>query len=116
MKLVKGLIVAATLIFLALISSCQALVIHDQHTRQDLLALVGRELPVGAPLSDVSAFLQSHTARFDLDDRFHYVYAGVLPQSRLDKNLFDRQVRIELHFDKDHRFTTAEVDVDYTFL
>src|SRR5882762_2664053 len=57
-----------------------------------------------------------HAARSDLDDRFKHVYAGILPQSRLDKNLFDRKVGIELYFDEDHRFKTAEVNVYYTFL
>jgi hypothetical protein len=116
MKVIKGLIVAAILIFLGFVGSCQALAMHDRNTRQDLLALVAKELPAGASLSDMRAFLQRHSARFDLDDRFKHVYAGMLPQSRLDKNLFDRKGGIELYFDKDHRFTTAEVNVYYTFL
>jgi len=116
MKLIKALIIAVILIFLGLMGSCQALAMHDRNTRQDVLALVARELPAGASLDDMRAFLQRHAARFDLDDRFKHVYAGMLPQSRLDKNLFDRQVGVELYFDKDHRFTTAQVNVFYTFL
>jgi hypothetical protein len=116
MKVIKGLIVAAILIFLGLVCSCQALAVHDRNTRQDVLALVAKELPVGASLDDMRAFLQRHAARFDLDDRFKHDYAGILPQSRLDRNLFDRRVGIELYFDKDHRFTTAQVNVFYTFL
>jgi hypothetical protein len=60
--------------------------------------------------------LQRHAARFDLDDRFKHIYTGILPQSHLDKNLFDRAIGIELYFDNDHRFTTAQVNVFYTFL
>jgi hypothetical protein len=115
-KVIKGLIVAAILVFLGLVVSCQALAMHDRNTRRDLLALVARELPVGSSLSDMRAFLQRHAARSDLDDRFKHVYAGILLQSRLDKDLFDRKVGIELYFDKDHRFKTAEVNVYYTFL
>jgi hypothetical protein len=116
MKLIKGLFAAAVLVSILLLISCQALARHDQNTRRDTLALVTKELPVGASLSDMKAFLERHTARYALDDRFHHVYGGFFPQSRLDKDLFDRAVQIDLHFDEDHRFKSAEVNIYYTFL
>lgn len=116
MKLIKGLFAAAVLVSILLLISCQALARHDQNTRRDTLALVAKELPVGASLSDMKAFLERHTARYALDDRFHRVYGGFFPQSRLDKDLFDRAVQIDLHFDEDHRFKSAEVNINYTFL
>ena len=116
MKIVKVLMVITAVAFLGLIAFTQTLALHDQHTRRDILALVAKELPVGASLSDMQAFMQKHAARYALDDRFHHVYGGFLPQSRQDKNLFDREVGVELHFDEQHRFTTAEVTVYYTFL
>jgi hypothetical protein len=116
MKIVKALLAAALVACLGLIGSCQALALHDRNARAATLALVSKELPVGASLSDMQAFMHRHTARYALDDRFHHAYGGMLPQSRLDKNLFDRQVGVELHFDENHRFTAAEVNVYYTFL
>ena len=71
---------------------------------------------MGASLTDVRTFLQRHATRFALDDRFDHVYAGFLPQSRLDKRLFDRQVQIRLYLDENQRFKNAEVEIYYTFL
>jgi hypothetical protein len=65
MKVLKGLIVAAILLFLGLMCSCQALAIHDRNTRQNVLAVVARELPVGASLDDKRAFLQGHRLATD---------------------------------------------------
>ncbi len=116
MKIVKVLLAVAILACLGLMASCQALALHDRNTREGVLSVVTKELPVGASLSDMERFMQRHTARYALDERFHHSYGGMLPQSRLDKNLFDRQVGVELYFDQNHRFTTAEVNVYYTFL
>jgi hypothetical protein len=116
MKIVKVLLAIVIAVCVALIASCQALALHDRNTRASVLALVHKELPGGASLSDIERFMQRHTARYALDDRFHHSYGGMLPQSSLDKNLFDRQVGVELHFDQAHRFTTADVNVYYTFL
>lgn len=116
MKLVKGLLLGAIVVLVTLMGSCQALAVHDRNTRRDVLALVAKELPVGAPLNDMSTFLQRHGARFDLDDRFHHEYDAILPQSRLDKNLFDRKFGVHLRFDQNHRFTVAQGDIYHTFL
>ena len=43
-------------------------------------------------------------------------FLRVAAQSRSDRDLFDRKVGIVLYFDKDHRFTTLQVNVFYTFL
>lgn len=116
MKVVKVFLAIASLACLGLIGSCQAMALHDRHTRKHVLALVSKEVPLGASSADMERFMQRHTARYALDDQFHHSFGGFLPQSRLDKDLFDRQVGVELHFDQNHRFTTAEVTVYYTFL
>jgi len=64
----------------------------------------------------MKTFLERHTTRFALDDRFHHVYGGFLPQTWLDRFLFDRQVQVNLYLDDRHRFKEAEVNVYYTFL
>ncbi len=96
--------------------SCQAIALHDRITRQGVSAVVARELPIGASLDDMKTFLERHTTRFALDDRFHHVYGGFLPQTWLDRFLFDRQVQVNLYLDDRHRFKEAEVNVYYTFL
>jgi hypothetical protein len=115
-KALKVLLVAAASVFILLAASCQAIRYHDRKTRQDTLALIARELRVGAPLSDMSAFLQRHTDRFALDDTYHHVYGGFVPQTSLDKRLFDRKVQINLYLDEDRHFRNADVNVYYTFL
>jgi hypothetical protein len=112
-KVLPAIVIAACV---GLVASCQALGLHDRNTRARVLALVHKELPVGASLSDMERFMQRHTTRYALDDRFRHSYGGMLAQSSLDKDLFDRPVGVELHFDRNHRFTTADVNVYYTFL
>jgi hypothetical protein len=114
-----SLYVLAALVAVALtaVVSCEPLMaFHDRNTRQDVSAVVARELPIGAPLGDVKAFLERRTTRFALDDAFHHVYGGFLPQTWLDRFLFNRQVQVNLYLDDGHRFKRAEVNVSYTFL
>jgi hypothetical protein len=106
----------AALVLVALVSCQPAMGTHDRNTREEVSALVTRELPVGSSLEKMKSFLERHTTRFALDDRFNHVYAGFLPQSRLDRFLFDRMVQVNLYFDDMHRFKRGEVNVYYTFL
>ncbi len=116
MKLIEGPLAAALLVLLMLTAASHILALHDRNTRRDTLAVIARELPVGASLADAQAFMERHTERFARDDEFPQVYGGFLPQSSLDRDLFDRQVQINLYFDAGHRFKSAEVNVYYTFL
>jgi hypothetical protein len=116
MKALKFPLIAVASGFILVAASCQALRHYDWKTRQDTLALAARELRIGAPLSDMNAFMARHTDRFALDDTFHHVVAGFVPQTPLDKRLFDRKVQIDLYLDEDRHFRNADVNVYYTFL
>jgi len=98
------------------VACTQALALHDRITGREVSATVARELTIGASLDDMRTFLLRHTTRFALDDRFHHVYAGFLPQSPWDKRLFDRQVEVNLYLDENRRFRNAGVEIYYTFL
>ena len=119
MKVRNWLLVLAITLMLGLMLapvSCRALAMHDAVTRQEMFDAVARELPKGSSLAEMRAFMERHTTRFVLDDRFKHEYGGFAPQTWLDRQLFNRQVQVNLIFDENHRFKAAEVNVIYTFL
>ena len=97
MKVSKALllVIAAlfTLLIVLLVVLPQLLGYHDRKARKEILDMVARELPVGAPERDMEQFMRRHTSRFALDDRFHREFDGIVLQSTLDKNLFDVKFR-----------------------
>jgi hypothetical protein len=119
MKARNSLLVLAVVLMLGLMLapvSCRALAMHDAVTRRETLDAVARELAKGSSLVEMRAFMERHTTRFALDDRFKHEYVGFAPQTWLDRQLFNRQVQVNLFFDENHRFKAAEVNVFYTFL
>jgi len=107
--------VAAAVVLLD-IAIATALSYYDSHTRKTLLALAAQELPTRASIADMEQFMRLHTARFALDDKYHHEYAGIVPQTRLDRLLFDRKVQVVLKLKEDRTFQSAEVRVYYTAL
>ena len=113
MKIVKVLFIAALVLVIALrIAMGQ----YDERTKQGVLETVSRELPVGSSLPEFRSFMARHTTRIGFTDRFDTSFGGYLPQSKLDKCLFDRQVRINLKLDENQAFQKAEVNIFYTTL
>ena len=86
---------------------------HDQRTRERILEQVAAEVPLGSDAGTMEAFLRKHAASYSVDDKFDHLYAGVLPQSRLDRILGNRKVIIRMLFDSSGRFKSAEVLITY---
>jgi hypothetical protein len=81
-----------------------------------LLRTVAQELRPHASSEEMDAFMRRHTAMYSLDQKYHHEYAGIVPQTKLDRILFDRQVQVALKVTEDITFEKAEVRVYYTFL
>src|SRR5690349_24670876 len=81
---------------------------HESHTRDAVLRMVAQELPAGARNKDIAAFMQRHTTRW-LVSEFYRGYAGYLPQTGIDKFLFDRKVLVILKTNNDGTLANTEV-------
>lgn len=89
---------------------------YESQKREEMLDLVAHELPARASLPEMKAFLVRHSkAGFVTESRDGEI-VGVMPQTKLDHWLLDRQVQIVLKADSSNRFSTAEIRVYYTFL
>jgi hypothetical protein len=89
---------------------------YDSATRDAFLRVVAQELPSRASISEMDEFMRRHTTRFAFDDQHHHEYDGFLPQTKLDRRLFDRKVQVVLKVNEDQTFQKAEVRVYYTGL
>jgi hypothetical protein len=89
---------------------------YDQRTRARILQQVAAEVPLGSDAGAMEAFLRKHAESYSMDDRFDHLYAGLLPQSRLDRVLGNRKVIVRLQFDSDRRFKGSEVLITYQTL
>jgi len=79
--------------------------------------MIAQELPPRASMSEMDSFMRRHTDRYNVDTEYNFEFAGLMPQSKLDKFLFDRDVQIVLKFNRGTRtFKSAEVEPLYTFL
>jgi hypothetical protein len=116
MRTLKWLLAIVGLTIVLVFAGFQLLARYDRMTRQETLNMITRELPAGASVAEMQTFLQRHTTRYALDDRFHHVYGGIMPQSALDKRLFWRQIQINLKLDENRRFKEAQVNIFYTTL
>jgi hypothetical protein len=112
-KLGIGVATVACLLILALPSVVS---FYDARTRTRLLAVTAGELPVGASMDEMTAFLQRHTTRYAVDVVYHHEYVGVAPRTRVDSMLFDRQVQFVLKLSDARTFANAEIRIYYTFL
>jgi len=89
---------------------------YDARTKDSLLRVVAEELPPRASYKEMTEFMQRHTTRYSFDEKYHHEYGGFVPQTSLDKFLFDRKVLVALKVNEDRTFASAEVRVFYTFL
>jgi hypothetical protein len=114
--------------FLRILGVCVALTIcagvalvvvlplRDSYARRNLLGVITSELRVGASQDQMTDFLRRHTSRFALDDVYRHEYGGYVPQTALDRILFDRQVQIVFKLNADGSMKEAHVWVFYTAL
>jgi hypothetical protein len=87
---------------------------YDGQARSAAAELVKRELLAGASVAAAKTFMQRHTGGFSL--REHQLL-GILRQSKSDKRMFDRKVRVTLQLDPaDQTFEGASIETFYTFL
>ncbi len=116
MRAIKILLaVVAAIIVLDIVLS-SALSYYDAQTREQLLLLTGHELRPHADSEEMVKFMRRYTARYAFDEKYNHEYAGFVPQTRLDRMLFDRRVQLVLKVDRSGNFTNAEARVYYTGL
>lgn len=104
--------------FAFFISAITALGYYDTRTEKEVYRIIERELPPHASMNRMDAFMKRHTGTvYNLDEDRKFEFAGLLPQTRIDKILFDRRVQIILKFDtKTRTLQRTEVHVGYTLL
>jgi hypothetical protein len=89
---------------------------YDSATSKAFLRVAAQELPPRASIGEMDEFMRRHTTRYAFDDRHHHDYSGFLPQTKLDRILFDRKVQVVLIVSENQTFQNAEVRVYYTGL
>lgn len=89
--------------------------VYDWHNRNQLLELTSSEVPAGADLSSVRAFLDRQGAVVHFDESRRRA-VGVMPQAPIDRWLLDRQVKLVFEMDDQDRLVQVLARVDYTFL
>lgn len=106
----------ATVVCLSLLALPSVVSFYDARTRTRLLAVMAGELPIGASMDEMTAFLQRHTTRYAVDVVYHHEYVGFARRTAADSMLFDRQVEFVLKLSDARTFANAEVRIYYTFL
>lgn len=89
---------------------------YDLEAKKALLRVVAQQLSPRSSMSDMQEFMRRHTTRYAFDDLYGHNYSGFLPQTSLDRFLFDRAVQIVLYVNADQTFRSADVRVYYTWL
>jgi hypothetical protein len=102
-----------TLLGVAWLGVNSGLAHYDQRTRERILEQVAAEVPLGSDVGVMEEFMRKHTQSYSVDDTFDHLYAGLLPQSRLDRILGNRKVIVRLRFDQNRRFKGSEVLIAY---
>ena len=115
-RVLKVIAVVVGMIVLLDIAISSSLSYYDSRTKTAFLQLAAQELSPGAQDSEMVAFMQRHTSRYARDDQFHHEYAGVVAQTRLDRILFDRKIRLVLKMTDAGKFDRADVEIAYTSL
>lgn len=115
-RVLKAVLVIVAAIVVLDIGISSSLSYYDAHTKNAFLQIATRELAPGASDHEMVAFMQRHTSRYARDDQFHHEIAGIVRQTRLDRILFDRKVRLVLKMTDAGRFDRADVEISYTSL
>lgn len=112
-KTLASIAVAVLVLFLALPHVLQS---YESRTRAELLGIASKELKADATLPEIEAFLGQHAEV--VDDRMFRPneVIGIMPQSRLDRWLFDRQVQIVVEVDSSGRYSGIDIRFYYTGL
>jgi hypothetical protein len=76
--------------------------------------MVAQELPPRASDTEMLSFMRQHTTRFAYDDKYRHEYSGFVPQTKLDRILFDRKVQVVLRVSENSTLVNADVNVFYT--
>lgn len=113
-KVLRWAAVIIILLYFLVIPQCVRY--FESQTRAELLDLVARELPAKASLPEMKSFLARHAEAIDVREFRSDEVIGVMPKTRLDSWLMNRQVQIVLKVDSSDRFTTPEIRMYYTFL
>lgn len=113
LKILAIIIVGVLILYFTLVS---ALSYYDTQTRKELMQTVARELPIGASQEQMTQFLRRHTSRFALDEQYHHVYGGFVPQTKWDSFWFGRQVQILFKLSPAGSLQETEILVFYTWL
>jgi hypothetical protein len=108
----KGLVACIVAVPIACLLFAVAISLYDYRTRVTIQHAVTEELPTGASTDQMRHFLERHTDRFSMNAAFRPEVGGFAPRTNLDKWLFDRSVQIVLKLDSQHRFASAEVNID----
>ena len=116
MRFVKLLLAAIAAIVVLDIAFSSVLSYYDAKTRQRLVLVADQELRPHASNQEMLEFLRRHTTRYAFDAMYQHEYAGFVPQTRLDRMLFDRKVQVVLKVDQSGTFMNAEARVYYTGL
>jgi Tfp pilus assembly protein PilE len=115
---VRTLLLVLMAVPILLIVSCSlALPSYDNYTREKVLRTVAVELPPHASMKQMEEFMMRHApGRYSYDD-MNDRWDGLLPQSSLDRAIFDRQVGVSLKTNKGTRtFRGADAEIYYTFI
>ena len=116
MRAVKILLAVVAAIIVLDVSLSSTLSYYDARTKQKLLLLVAQELRPHASNEEMVNFMRRHTARYAFDEKYHHEYAGFIPQTKLDRMLFDRKAQLVLKVDQNNNLTSAEARIYYTWL
>jgi hypothetical protein len=110
-KILLAVIAAMVVFGIALPST---LSYYDSNTRQQLLGVAAQELAPRASNAEMLDFMRRHTTRFAFDEKYQHQYSGFVPQTKLDRILFDRKVQVVLRVSENSTLVNVEVNVFYT--
>jgi hypothetical protein len=113
-RLIKIFLAVVAITVVLSIALPSTLSYYDSNTRQKLLRIAAQELPPQASDAEMLNFMRRHTTRFAYDDKYRHEYSGFVPQSKLDRILFDRKVQVVLRVAENSTLVNAEVNVFYT--
>jgi len=113
----KITLIALTIIIISWITTGATLTIYDNNQRQNIYETAHRELSPGDSDDKMSAFMSKYTEKYQKDNKYQFRYSGIAKQSRIDKIIFNRKVKISLDFDPiTGHYKDCSVSVVYTFL
>lgn len=111
---ILGAVVLAVIVLDVAISS--TLSHYDANAKGKWILNATQELRPHATPAEMVDFMRRHTTRYALDEKYNHEYSGYLPQSKLDRLMFDRKIQGVLNIDDNGAFAKADARVFYTGL